>query len=251
LVASINETDLIGRAENARAILTYFYNIFHEDLFRLVADDAFRHYLPQLPCSHELGPHKTAIPSILASANRFLQHTAHGDLIAYVTGLTRLQDVVDVLTGQIEGMSADKAWMYLRWMSRPTPDLGVFDAFSPADLQVPLTSYIRDVAYCLGLCADPRTQWWTNEEAAHRARVRFTDFAKTLYPEDPCRVDYPLYLLGRWIRGKRLNRALLARYLAFFEAVYQQTGTVPVTYDIVSRDMSSFESQLRAELRKM
>ncbi|OGD47095.1 hypothetical protein A3K69_04615 [Candidatus Bathyarchaeota archaeon RBG_16_57_9] len=49
------------------------------------------------------------------------------------------------------GAYAEKVWMYLRWMTRPRPDLGVY-RFDRRLLMVPLTSYVVDVACCLGLC---------------------------------------------------------------------------------------------------
>lgn len=251
LIASINETELIGRAENSRALMTYFYKIFHPDLFHIISEDQFSQYLSHIPCYHELGLQRNTIPYILASANRFIQQNAQGNLIDYATRFSKPKDFVEVLTGHIDRMSVEKAWMYLRWMTRPHPDLGVFDNFSPAELQIPLTSYIRDVGYCLGVCPNPVTDWWLNDDELLRVREKITEFAQTLYPDDPCKVDYPFYLLGRWIRGKRLNRKLIIDYLDFFEDIYRKTGTVPVTYDIVSRDMSSFESQLDTELRKM
>jgi len=207
--------------------------------------------LSHIPCYHELGLQRNTIPYILASANRFIQQNAQGNLIDYATRFSKPKDFVEVLTGHIDRMSVEKAWMYLRWMTRPHPDLGVFDNFSPAELQIPLTSYIRDVGYCLGVCPNPVTDWWLNDDELLRVREKITEFAQTLYPDDPCKVDYPFYLLGRCIRGKRLNRKLIIDYLDFFEDLYRKTGTVPVTYDIVSRDISSFESQLDTELRKM
>jgi hypothetical protein len=140
--------------------------------------------------------------------------------------------------------------MYLQWMTRPYPDLGILQHFSIKDLYVPVTSYIRDVAYCLGLCEESNSKEWDVLENRDKARESVTTFAKELFPEDPSKVNYPFYLLGRWIRGKKLSLQLLHDYLHFFEELYNKTHTVPVTYDIVSRNMSSFEENVKAELQK-
>jgi len=42
-----------------------------------------------------------------------------------------------------------KAWLYLRWMVRKDPDLGIFD-FDPKDLIVPLSTPKLRVAVALG-----------------------------------------------------------------------------------------------------
>ncbi|HUV33527.1 MAG TPA: hypothetical protein VMW22_01255, partial [Candidatus Desulfaltia sp.] len=66
----------------------------------------------------------------------------------------------------------------------------------------------------------------------------------------PLRVDYPFYMLGRWMEGQRPCVEDLRDYLVFFDELYRLTGTVPVTYDIVGRETSGFERSLRGLLER-
>ena len=90
-----------------------------------------------------------------------------------------------------------------------------------------------------------------NAELLDQVSSNVTLFAKALFPDDPCKVSYPFYLLGRWILGKKPSLKLLQRYLRFFEEIYEKTHTVPVNYDVASKKMSNFEEKIKSELRKM
>ena len=57
------------------------------------------------------------------------------------------------------GKHFDHSWMYLRWMTRPYPDLHIFKNFSIKNLEIPLTSFIRNVSVCLGLCKSKEANW--------------------------------------------------------------------------------------------
>ena len=43
----------------------------------------------------------------------------------------------------------------------------------------------------------------------------------------------------------------MQRYLRFFDQIFEEIHTVPVTYDVASREMSKFEENIESELRKM
>lgn len=144
----------------------------------------------------------------------------------------------------------EKAWLYVLWCSRPYPDLGLFSHFSLGDLKLPLTSYTSDVARCLGFCSYDGWDWRVDVVRREEVRDKLTEFCRELVPDDPGVFAYPFYYLGRWIRGKNLSLDLLRRYLEFFNKLHQQTGNLPVTFDIVSREMSTFEESLREELEK-
>jgi hypothetical protein len=97
-----------------------------------------------------------------------------------------------------------KAWMYMRWMVRPNPDLRLFPNFDPKDLEMPL-----DVNTCRAFAAIrrrlPNDQFLAKMSSdvrgipiadAHNRRLA-TAFARALFANDPIVMDYPLFLLGR------------------------------------------------------
>ena len=254
LVASITESRLVGRAENARAILTYLHSVLEKELFRVFNKDAFSSLLMEFDFCPDLGEENQEIPATLASVNDFVHNIARDDLVSYAKKFSDPSLMVTDLGLNIErmnGLFAKKCWLYMDWMIRPYPNLGVFSNFSVCDLQVPVTSYIRAVASCLSLFDDREPDLSEKPELVDEVSKCVTSFAKELFPDDPCRVSYPFYLLGRWIRGKEPSLKLLRRYLVFFEEIFRQTRTVPVSYDVASKKMSSFEEMVHAELKKM
>ncbi len=78
-----------------------------------------------------------------------------------------------------------------------------------------------------------------------------TEFAKDLFPEDPAIVDYPFYVLGRWIHGEQLSLQLLKNHLQFWKRVYDRIHRTPVTFDAISRKESTFEQSVKAELERL
>jgi hypothetical protein len=50
--------------------------------------------------------------------------------------------------------------------------------------------------------------------------------------------------------GQSVDGGMLLDYLVFFDELYRLTGTVPSSYDIVSREASGFEAGLRSLLEK-
>ena len=250
LVASITDSSIIGRAENSRALMIFLHQSLDDTIFSIQNPEVIRELLHDAPHYKQLGFAKSQIPAILTSVNRFVNTDAKGNFLEYSTRFSQPQSLVLQLSQAIQQMHIDKAWMYIRWMTRPAPDLDIFH-FSPSSLLVPLTSNIQAVAACFGLCPPPTHDFWKDPEKLAFSRQRVTEFARSLFPTDPCKIDYPLYLLGRWIRGRRLNLQLLYDYLCFFEETYHKTGSSPVMYDIVSREVSSFESQIRHELDKL
>jgi len=254
LVASITETKLIGRAENSRAILIHFHRVLGDSLFTIKTASTFEDQLMRSAYYNELGLEKWEIPGILASINDYINGTAMDDIISYSktfsTPAKFVQDIAENIE-RMKGVHIEKTWMYLRWMTRPSPDLHIFTHFSPGDLQIPMTSFIRAVSCCLGLTPDPESTIWNDIEEATKLRQAVTDYARGLFPDDPTKVDYPFFLLGRWLKGKDLCLTLLKEYLIFFADLYSRTQSSPVTYDLVSRQMSLFEERVRDELRRM
>ena len=253
LVSSITETDLIGRAENARALMIHYNKVCMDTLYSIVDPDVFREILETYPFVNELGPERAHIPEVLVSVNEYVRDSGMGNFLDYVRHFSLPQEVVDDISGKVmrmNGIHVEKAWLYIIWCSRPYPDLGLFSHFSLGDLKLPLTSYTSDVARCLGLCPYDGLDWRMDVLRREEVRENLTVFCSDLVPDDPGVFAYPFYYLGRWIRGKNLSLDLLRRYLEFFNKLHEQTGNLPVTFDIVSREMSTFEESLRAELEK-
>ena len=91
---------------------------------------------------------------------------------------------------------------------------------------------------------------WSDMGYREGARERVTGYARGLFPGDPLRIDYPFYMLGRWMAEEEPTMGDLVDYLRFLDEVQRLTGTVPVTYDIVGRETSRFERNLRVLLER-
>lgn len=82
-------------------------------------------------------------------------------------------------------------------------------------------------------------------------RSKFTEYARQIYPDDPTKVDYPFYMLSRWLRGKTKSQRVLKQHLKFLIDIYEKTGQPPVKYNIVVRDMSSYERRVKEALEAL
>lgn len=208
LVASIDEGNVVGRADNARKLLVRLYQHFGEDLFKITDEGIFRDVLDDITVDQFLGRIGWMIPEILASANKFVLERAGGDLINYSRGFQKPYYFVEEIGNNILRMGKSsrlvrkKAWMYMRWMVRDYPDLRIFDHFSPADLYVPLDRNVARVAVSLKILN--RDKLKNNKKLTWEDVVKVTEFARTLFPEDPAKVDYPFFLLGRKMSYRRL-----------------------------------------------
>jgi hypothetical protein len=199
LVASVDEGNVVGEADNARKLLVALHSVLRERLF--VADEgAFREALAGLKISfptRESG----LIPNILASVNSFSLERA-GDLVNYSKQFANPAALAEEIAmnvlrmGRTVGSTRKKTWMYLRWMVRSRPDLRLFDHFHPKDLFVPVDRNVARVAACLGRIPETRLNSLTWDDT-----VEVTNLARDLYPNDPARVDYPFFLLGRRLRS--------------------------------------------------
>lgn len=256
LVASILEYDkIIGRAENARKLLIYLYKKFGSNLFRIIEAEKFRKVVEGFRFYSELKSLRILIPDILASVNRFVKDEADGCLIKYSQGFRRPEEMVEQMARHILRMGGsleDKSWVYMRWMVRPYPDLRIFRHFSYEDLYVPLTTNVAAVAKCLDLIDEFAPSLWKDPNRLREARRRVTSFARRLFPWDPARVDYPFFLLGRWLKGKDLNITTLRDALLFFDRLYKMTGIAHVVYQTMRRrSPSRWEKKIRKTLSRM
>lgn len=220
LVASIDERGVVWRAENARCLIVELHKRFKDELFEIIEPEKFRREIIEYKRFNELGPLRTKIWDILSSVNRFVIEKAKGDLIKLSEGFKQPKEMVKELGKYIKRMDGPlqkKAWIYMRWMVRPQPDLRIFTNFSPRNLFIPTTSQIARVAVCLGLIEKVKPLSWRHVE-------KVTNFARKLYPEDPAKADYPLFLIGRWLEGKDLTQQNLKETLIKFEHFYRKTG---------------------------
>ena len=253
LVSSVLEDSVVGFPENARMLLIHLHKALGSRLFEITKPHLFDEKIRLCKFYGTLGPRREVISQILTSVNKFVKSEADKDLISYSQRFSKPKDFVEDLERNIERMSAlhkDKAWVYMRWMVRPHPDLEIFEHFSPEDLYVPLTENNANVAASLGLIYSVAPFLWKNDNAV-KARAKITSFAKQLYPADPAKVDYPFFLLGRWLKQKPLNKGTLKEALQFFERIHGLTGQPHAYYQSMSRYKSGWEIKTARILSRM
>jgi hypothetical protein len=253
LGASVLEDAVVGFSENARMLLIHLHKALGNRLFEITKPHLFEEKIIGRGFYGTLGPSREVISEILACVNKFVKNKAEKDLIKYSQKFSRPEDFVEDLARNIERMDAlhkDKAWVYMRWMVRPHPDLAIFEHFSPIDLYVPLTENNANVAASMGLINSVGHYLWKSDNVAG-ARSRVTRFARQLFPKDPAKVDYPFFLLGRWLKKKPLNRSTLKEALQFFEHIHGVTGQPHSYYQSMSRYKSGWEMKTARILSRM
>ena len=209
LVASIDEGNVVGPADNARRLLARCHTQLKGELFSS-DQKAFHEAIRKLDRLDSRLFEQ--IPIILASVNSFVQRIANGDMVEYSRQFSKPIDLAEQIStnilrmGKTIGSARKKTWMYMRWMVRSAPDLNIFNHMNPSDLYVPVDRNVGRVAACLSLLPLERLSSLRWDDV-----VNITDFARRLFPQDPVKVDYPFFLLGR-----KLARApqLSERYLA-------------------------------------
>ncbi len=252
-IAAIDTAKLVSRSENARALMIYIHKALGNDQFKQGQTENFRKIIQEIDNFCKLGSSKEKIPEVLNTVNAYVDSIEGANLLKYAEKFVNPAEMVEDIGNNIPymgGQHIDHAWMYMRWMVRPYPDLNIFTNFSPRTLKIPLTSLIRNVAFCLGLCST-RTADWSIPQKVEQEREQITRFAMDLFPADPAIVDYPFYVLGRWIKDQKLSVRLLRTYLQFWQEIYRKIGRPPIAFDVVSRYESSFEQDVRAELEKL
>jgi hypothetical protein len=55
--------------------------------------------------------------------------------------------------------------------------------------------------------------WWKNTAEFDADAEKLTNFAKSLFPEDPAKVDFPFYILGTWLEYSDLTLTSLENSL--------------------------------------
>lgn len=252
-VAAIDTAELVSRSENARALMIFLHRALGKDLFEKGKVEVFSEVIQKADSFFKLGPLKKRIPHVLDSVNKYVLDFAKGNLVSYVKNFGLSEEFVKEISDNVQymgGQRFDHSWMYVQWMTRPHPDLHIFKNFSINDLEIPLTSFIRNVAICLGLCSTKKPNW-SNPKGIDQERKKLTNFAKELFPEDPCVVDYPFYILGRWMDGEELCLKILEDHLKFWRIIYKKIKKSPIVFEVASRYESSLEEKVRLELEKV
>jgi hypothetical protein len=212
LIASIDAGFAIGFPESARRLGVHLHSELGERLFtaseRDFAECISRSRMPAA------SPSQTA--RLLAGVNSTVRQ--HGDIFTYASKHRTPSEFAEALATDMPTLGGPhtarkRIWMYLRWMVRDRPDLRIFHFFDPRQLYVPLDRNVAKVGVSLGLLDDLSEIAWPQVE-------KVTEFARSLFPEDPAKVDYAFFLAGREMSGKVLNlgtllsstRSILARY---------------------------------------
>jgi len=255
LAASIDETRIIGRAENVRILLNHlYYKCLQENLFRIVDAYQFENELTKIKASefyNHLGSEKKSIAGILAAVNQFVHdEVPNRDLTRYSENFATPRELAEELTTKMEARGIhfrEKSWIYLRWMIRSFPDLNLFKSLRSKDLLMPLTTPTLRVAVALNLIDDKRVaerlklgeeidnSWWGDVRAVEDARREVTYYSKQQlgFADDPVKADYPFFVLGRWLSGLTLNEQELERSLRLFIKIYEQTNMAPIKYPVM------------------
>ena len=253
LAASILDDTVVGYPENARMLLCYLHEAFGSSLFEIKKPHLFEEEIVKADFYRDLGPNKKAASEILASVNLFVKLKAERNLLTYAQKFRKPKDFIEDLAQNIPALGGphkDRAWVYMRWMVRSQPDLQIYDHLLPEDLYVPLTKENVNVAASLGLVSS-FSPVWRDEHTEALARQRLTDYAKRLFPSDPAKVDYPFFLLGRWLKQKTLNRYTLKAALDFLEQMQKITGQSQAYYQKMSRYKSGWEKKTALTLLRL
>jgi hypothetical protein len=254
LVASILEDELVGFSENARKILVHLHEKYESRLFEIRKPHMLEEIIIKSGFYDTLGRQRDAIWEILTSVNMFVRTKAGGNLVTYHQRFSKPEFFVKELAQNIQKMSGlheNKAWTYMRWMVRPPPDLHIFDHFSPENLSVPLTFENANVAVSLGLINSNVNYLLRDEKRATQARETLTRFARKLFPDDPAKVDYPFFLLGRWLMRKNLNPNTLKEALQFFDYIQTVTGHPQSHFQKLGRYKSGWEKETAKVLSRL
>jgi len=237
LAAALSDNQLTGNPRNVRLLLDHLWVVFEGKLYTIVNPVEFKQEVNRFEQKtknfDKLGEAKDEIPEVLCSVNRFVEKKARGDLIDYTAKLIQKgrkpQDFADSLSYSVKRMNKQhksKCWLYLRWMVRPAPDLGLF-SFNPKDLMVSLTTPKLRVYVALGLSDNENLpfvlnsknkpdSWWESTLEFDADAERLTLFACSLFPDDPAIIDFPFFIVGTWLEYSDLTPISLERSLRFF-----------------------------------
>lgn len=243
LAASLSDNRLTGNPRNIRMLLSHLYFKLGSKMYTAKDPAEFsveiRKFEQEIKKLDQLGEAKEDIPEILSSVNAFVEKKAQRDLMKYTSELSQKgnkpKDFVELLSYTVKRMNKQnkaKSWLYLRWMTRSFPDLGLFP-FNPKDLMVPLSTPKFRVYAALGLSDNENLpfelnvknapeSWWNDTAEFDGDAERLTGFARSLFPADPAKVDFPFFILGTWLENSDLTQVSLERSLRFFIQKYEE-----------------------------
>ncbi|MGA3060018.1 MAG: DUF2400 family protein [Candidatus Bathyarchaeia archaeon] len=243
LAASLSDYQLTGNPRNIRLLLNHLATAFEGKLYTIRNPFEFKRevdrFEQEIRNLDHLGEAKAEIPEVLCSVNQFAAQKANGDLIDFTTKLShkgrKPKDFVETLSYSVKRMNKQhksKSWLYLRWMVRGPPDLGLFQ-FDPKDLMVSLNTPKLRVYVALGLSDNDNLpfelnsknkpdSWWENTAQFDADANRLTEFACSLFPDDPAKIDFPFFILGTWLEYSDLTPISLERSLRFFIQKHQE-----------------------------
>ena len=237
LAAALSDYQLTGNPRNIQLLLSHLSEAFGRRLYTIIDPLDFKREVDKFERKIEkldrLGKEKAEIPEVLCSVNQFVFQKAQGDLIDYTTKLTQKgrkpKDFVETISYSVKRMNKQhksKSWLYMRWMVRGPPDLGLFN-FSPKDLMVSLNTPKFRVYVALGLSNDENLpfklnsknkpdSWWESTAEFDADAEKLTQFARSLFPNDPAKIDFPFFILGTWLEYSDLTPISLEHSLRFF-----------------------------------
>ncbi len=237
LAAALTDYQLTGNPRNVRMLLNHLHTALGSKLYAITNPSEFAceigKFEQQIEKLDHLGQAKAEIPEVLCSVNKFVANKAYGNLITYTTKLTlkgrKPKDLVEELSYSVKRLNKHnkaKSWLYLRWMVRYAPDLALFQ-FDPKDLMVSLTTPKFRVYAALGLGENENLpfelsiknrpeSWWKNTAEFDADAARLTNFARSLFPDDPAKVDFPFFILGTWLEYSDLTLPSMEKSMRFF-----------------------------------
>jgi hypothetical protein len=259
LAAALCDTEVTGNSRNVRVLLDDFHDVFGPRLYGITNPNELEVETQKCESSFkffdQMGPRKGEIPKIVADVNVFVRENCRGDIVEHTKQMIladkKPADLFDELC-QIckrDRQQRDKFWIYLRWMTRKHPDLGLFD-FKTENLTVPLTTPTLNLVAVLELMdnklaeilksKEATANLWQNPQTTQAIQTALNNYAKLLFPDDPAKVDFPFFLLGRWLSGCDLNRESVTNALQFLIDKYHKIGTWPIRYLVERRHMSRY-----------
>lgn len=213
LVASINQG---AAAEHVRDLVKALYDELGDDLLTThkVLHAKYEFVLEKFRASGWRIWGK--IPDILSSASKFIEEAEeHGSLVDYPRKQPSVAATADKIATQVFYMGNDpqgarkKTWMFMRWMVRSEPDIGVWNPpLDPAELRVPLDTNTGK-AFSDLVQTSPFKDWVRDKAISFRSErpnkmastsknvESVTKVARWIFPNDPAQVDYAFFCYGR------------------------------------------------------
>ena len=251
LSAALSDYKLTGNPRNIRMLLHHLHETLQQKLYTSKNPSDFTYevmkYEQDIRKLDQLGEAKEEIPDVLCSVNRFVEKEAHGDLVQYTTKLNQKglkpKDLVEDFSYNVKRMNKhhkSKSWLYLRWLVRPSPDLAIF-SYNSKDLMVALTTPKLRVCAALGLAQNENLafelnakkrpeSWWKDTAEFDADTASLSNFAASLFPNDPAKVDFPFFILGTWLEYADLTEIFLQKSLRFLTKKYLEMGQPIMRY---------------------